>query len=61
MTIGEVIRSSIDAIRSNPDTVVEIDDSPTSDMNEFDGSLPEFRIVLDVMATKLHENGSDKV
>lgn len=67
MTIGETIRSSIDAMRSSaenafkPDTVVEIDESPTSDMNEFDGSLPEFRIVLDVMAMKLHEDGSDKV
>lgn len=68
MTIGGKIRSSIDAMRGSPsdrafqtDTVVEIDSSPTSDMNEFDGSLPEFRSILDVMATKLHENGSDNV
>lgn len=54
------IRKSYDGI-FQIDTIVDINDSPKSDINEFEGSLSEFKIVLDVLVTKVRHNGHDKI
>jgi len=55
-----VVRKSYDGIIQE-DTIVDINDSPKSDITEFEGSLPEFKTVLDVLVTKIRQNGHDKI
>jgi hypothetical protein len=59
MAIMEVVRRSLDIF--GKDTVIDVNDSPNSDINEFEGSLPEFKIVLDILATKVNDKGIDKI
>jgi hypothetical protein len=59
MTIPEVVRRSLDVFKM--DTIIDVNDSPSSDISDFEGSLPEFKIVLDKMATKLRSDGIDKI
>lgn len=57
--VARAVRKSLDMFKI--DTIVEVDDSPNSDIVEFEGSLPEFKIILDKMATELNVDGLDRI
>ena len=59
MAIMEVVRRSLDIF--GKDTVIDVNNSPNSDINEFEGSLPEFKIALDILATKVNDKGVDRI